>query len=81
MRLMMDNDAGSFQVTQVVPGIEVSRKKNNKEWSEKVVQHLLNICEEKYWEYNRQSFKEKNWVEFVASINAAFPDEVPRTWQ
>jgi hypothetical protein len=60
MRLMMDDDARRSQVIQVVLGTEVSRRKNNREWSKKAVQHLLNICEEKYWEYNRQSFREKN---------------------
>lgn len=77
----MDDDTGPSQVTQVVLRTKVSRRKNNREWNEKDVQHLLNICKEKYWEYNRQSFKEKNQIEFVASINATFHDEAPRTWQ
>ncbi|KAG0573277.1 hypothetical protein KC19_VG164300 [Ceratodon purpureus] len=36
---------------------------------------------DKYWEYDRKPFKERNWVDFAEKLNVEFPQEPQRTWQ
>jgi hypothetical protein len=39
------------------------------------------MCEEKYWEYDCKSFRERNWIEFVEKLHVKFPSDMHRTWK
>ena len=54
---------------------------SKREWTEETLRFLIDLCEEKYWEYNRKSFKQANWELFVNLLNTQFPEEPQITWQ
>lgn len=39
------------------------------------------MCEEKYWEYDCKSFRERNWIEFIEKPNVKFSSDMQRTWK
>jgi hypothetical protein len=42
---------------------------------------MIDLCEEKHWEYRRQPMITKNWKKLVDKINVAFLHEVSCTWK
>jgi hypothetical protein len=42
---------------------------------------MINLWEDKHWEYRKQPMAAKDWKELVNKINATFPNEVLRTWK
>ncbi len=42
---------------------------------------MLDLAENKYWEYNCKPFKEGNWKTFVDVVNASFPNDVRWNWK
>ncbi len=42
---------------------------------------MINLWEEKHWEYRRQPMATKDWKELVDKINVAFLNEMSHTWK
>ena len=71
---MLDEGGDSSQGTRSTSNLK-------REWTEGPVKFLVDLCEEKYWEYNRKPFKKANWESFAEHLNTQFPEEPQRTWQ
>jgi hypothetical protein len=74
--LMMEGEGS--QLTQEV---EQSRESLKREWTNDVLKALVDMCEEKYWEFNRKPFRERNWKDFAEKLSTRFPTEVQRSWK
>ncbi len=42
---------------------------------------MLDLVENKYWEYNHKPLKESNKKAFTDVMNANFPNDVQRNWK
>ncbi len=42
---------------------------------------ILDLIENKYWEYNCKPLKENNWKAFVDVMNASFFNDVQQNWK
>jgi hypothetical protein len=51
-----------------------------REWKEATFMFWVDMCEEKYWEYNCKPFKQANWEFFARQLNTQFPNDPQRTW-
>ena len=47
-----------------------------KNGNEDTLKFLLDLCEEKYWEYNRNPFKKVNKEYFTGKVNKHFPNKL-----
>jgi hypothetical protein len=70
----MDSQTGvasSLLVSLVLehPGLQENA---DKLWTNAQFQFLLDICEEKLWEYNWKPFREANWKDLTNQLNAHF---------
>jgi len=74
---MLSNGSGTSQVTQEE---RLVKRKVTKEWSKNSTNFLLTMCTDKYCEYERKPFREKNWVDFVGKLNVEFSQEPQRSW-
>jgi hypothetical protein len=74
--LMMEGEGS--QLTQEV---EQSRESLKREWTNDVLKALVDMCEEKYWEFNHKPFKERNWKDFAEKLSTRFLTEVQRSWK
>jgi hypothetical protein len=74
--LMMEEEGSQF--TQEV---EQNRESLKREWTNDVLKALVDMCEEKYWEFNRKPFRERNWKDFAKKLSTHFPTEVQRSWK
>jgi hypothetical protein len=61
--------------------VEQSRESLKKEWTNNVLKALVNMSEEKYWEFDRKPFRERNWKDFAEKLCTRFPTEVQRSWK
>jgi hypothetical protein len=42
---------------------------------------MIDLWEDKHWEYRSQPMAAKDWKELADKINATFPNEVSCTWK
>jgi len=76
--LMLSDGSGPSEVTQEE---RLVKRKVTREWSEESTNFFLTMCAEKYCEYDRKPFRERNWIDFAGKLNVEFPQEPQRSWQ
>jgi hypothetical protein len=61
--------------------LEVTSQIDRRLWTNGKLLMMINLWEEKHWEYQRQPTVAKDWKELADKINATFPNEVSHTWK
>jgi hypothetical protein len=61
------------------PKLEVKFQIDRRLWTNGKLQMMIDLWEEKHWEYRRQPMASKDWKELADKINASFPNEVSHT--
>jgi len=63
------------------PKLEVRFQIDKRLWTNGKLPMMINLWEEKHWEYQRQPMIVRDWKELADKINATFPNEVSNTWK